>query len=65
MQDKDFLKPLLHKMHVNPPAEVSTSMKVSLQSENNTEYTISNPNVKYVWLDLVKYRRITMKIRTS
>uniref|UniRef100_A0A8C6PHZ5 Alpha-1,3-mannosyl-glycoprotein 4-beta-N-acetylglucosaminyltransferase A n=1 Tax=Nothobranchius furzeri TaxID=105023 RepID=A0A8C6PHZ5_NOTFU len=26
--DKDFLKPLLHKMHVNPPAEVSTSMKV-------------------------------------
>lgn len=27
-QDKDFLKPLLHKMHVNPPAEVSTSMKV-------------------------------------
>ncbi|XP_029460628.1 alpha-1,3-mannosyl-glycoprotein 4-beta-N-acetylglucosaminyltransferase A isoform X2 [Rhinatrema bivittatum] len=26
--DKDFLKPLLHKMHVNPPAEVSTSLKV-------------------------------------
>lgn len=29
LQDKDFLKPLLHKMHVNPPAEVSTSMKVT------------------------------------
>uniref|UniRef100_A0A7N8XWF0 Alpha-1,3-mannosyl-glycoprotein 4-beta-N-acetylglucosaminyltransferase A n=1 Tax=Mastacembelus armatus TaxID=205130 RepID=A0A7N8XWF0_9TELE len=28
LTDKDFLKPLLHKMHVNPPAEVSTSMKV-------------------------------------
>lgn len=27
-QDKDFLKPLLHKIHVNPPAEVSTSLKV-------------------------------------
>uniref|UniRef100_A0A8C1UEH3 Alpha-1,3-mannosyl-glycoprotein 4-beta-N-acetylglucosaminyltransferase A n=1 Tax=Cyprinus carpio TaxID=7962 RepID=A0A8C1UEH3_CYPCA len=26
--DKDFLKPLLHKIHVNPPAEVSTSLKV-------------------------------------
>lgn len=31
VQDKDFLKPLLHKMHVNPPAEVSTSMKVMCQ----------------------------------
>ncbi|TNN66340.1 Alpha-1,3-mannosyl-glycoprotein 4-beta-N-acetylglucosaminyltransferase A [Liparis tanakae] len=28
LTDKDFLKPLLHKMHVNPPAEVSTSVKV-------------------------------------
>ncbi|XP_037136808.1 alpha-1,3-mannosyl-glycoprotein 4-beta-N-acetylglucosaminyltransferase A isoform X1 [Syngnathus acus] len=28
LTDKDFLKPLLHKIHVNPPAEVSTSMKV-------------------------------------
>uniref|UniRef100_A0A8C6WUP8 Alpha-1,3-mannosyl-glycoprotein 4-beta-N-acetylglucosaminyltransferase A n=1 Tax=Neogobius melanostomus TaxID=47308 RepID=A0A8C6WUP8_9GOBI len=28
LTDKDFLKPLLHKMHINPPAEVSTSMKV-------------------------------------
>ncbi|XP_016150973.1 alpha-1,3-mannosyl-glycoprotein 4-beta-N-acetylglucosaminyltransferase A-like [Sinocyclocheilus grahami] len=26
--DKDFLKPLLHKIHMNPPAEVSTSLKV-------------------------------------
>ncbi|NXS73750.1 MGT4A acetylglucosaminyltransferase, partial [Pandion haliaetus] len=28
LTDKDFLKPLLHKIHVNPPAEVSTSLKV-------------------------------------
>ncbi|XP_020848470.1 alpha-1,3-mannosyl-glycoprotein 4-beta-N-acetylglucosaminyltransferase A [Phascolarctos cinereus] len=28
LTDKDFLKPLLHTMHVNPPAEVSTSLKV-------------------------------------
>ncbi|XP_041055115.1 alpha-1,3-mannosyl-glycoprotein 4-beta-N-acetylglucosaminyltransferase A isoform X2 [Carcharodon carcharias] len=28
LTDKDFMKPLLHKMHVNPPAEVSTSLKV-------------------------------------
>ncbi|XP_043928129.1 alpha-1,3-mannosyl-glycoprotein 4-beta-N-acetylglucosaminyltransferase A [Protopterus annectens] len=28
LTDKDFLKPLLHKVHVNPPAEVFTSMKV-------------------------------------
>ncbi|XP_030057252.1 alpha-1,3-mannosyl-glycoprotein 4-beta-N-acetylglucosaminyltransferase A [Microcaecilia unicolor] len=28
LTDKDYLKPLLHKMHVNPPAEVSTSLKV-------------------------------------
>ncbi|XP_072333287.1 alpha-1,3-mannosyl-glycoprotein 4-beta-N-acetylglucosaminyltransferase A [Scyliorhinus torazame] len=27
LTDKDFMKPLLHKMHVNPPAEVSTSLK--------------------------------------
>ncbi|XP_045139764.1 alpha-1,3-mannosyl-glycoprotein 4-beta-N-acetylglucosaminyltransferase A [Echinops telfairi] len=26
--DKDYMKPLLLKMHVNPPAEVSTSMKI-------------------------------------
>ncbi|KAG8137455.1 putative Alpha-13-mannosyl-glycoprotein, partial [Naja naja] len=28
LTDKDFLKPLLHKIHVNPPAEVSTTLKV-------------------------------------
>ncbi|KAG7463427.1 hypothetical protein MATL_G00176440 [Megalops atlanticus] len=28
LTDKDFLKPLQHKIHVNPPAEVSTSLKV-------------------------------------
>ncbi|XP_023667202.1 alpha-1,3-mannosyl-glycoprotein 4-beta-N-acetylglucosaminyltransferase A-like isoform X2 [Paramormyrops kingsleyae] len=28
LTDKDFLKPPLHKMHVNPPAELFTSMKV-------------------------------------
>uniref|UniRef100_A0A671K4X1 Alpha-1,3-mannosyl-glycoprotein 4-beta-N-acetylglucosaminyltransferase A n=1 Tax=Sinocyclocheilus anshuiensis TaxID=1608454 RepID=A0A671K4X1_9TELE len=28
LTDKDFLKPLLHKIHLNPPAEVSTSLKV-------------------------------------
>uniref|UniRef100_A0A8C3TC74 Alpha-1,3-mannosyl-glycoprotein 4-beta-N-acetylglucosaminyltransferase A n=1 Tax=Chelydra serpentina TaxID=8475 RepID=A0A8C3TC74_CHESE len=28
LTDKDFLKPLLHKIHVNPLAEVSTSLKV-------------------------------------
>uniref|UniRef100_A0A672SI70 Alpha-1,3-mannosyl-glycoprotein 4-beta-N-acetylglucosaminyltransferase A n=1 Tax=Sinocyclocheilus grahami TaxID=75366 RepID=A0A672SI70_SINGR len=28
LPDKDFLKPLLHKIHMNPPAEVSTSLKV-------------------------------------
>ncbi|KAG9348669.1 hypothetical protein JZ751_028986, partial [Albula glossodonta] len=28
LTDKDFLKPLLHKMHVNPPAEVTTTLKV-------------------------------------
>ncbi|XP_058884800.1 alpha-1,3-mannosyl-glycoprotein 4-beta-N-acetylglucosaminyltransferase A isoform X3 [Acipenser ruthenus] len=28
LTDKDFLKPLLHKIHVNPPAEVSTSLKM-------------------------------------
>ncbi|XP_072118866.1 alpha-1,3-mannosyl-glycoprotein 4-beta-N-acetylglucosaminyltransferase A [Mobula birostris] len=28
LTDKDFMKPLLHKMHVNPSAEVSTSLKV-------------------------------------
>uniref|UniRef100_A0A4W3JYM2 Alpha-1,3-mannosyl-glycoprotein 4-beta-N-acetylglucosaminyltransferase A n=1 Tax=Callorhinchus milii TaxID=7868 RepID=A0A4W3JYM2_CALMI len=28
LTDKDFMKPLLHKMHVNPPAEVSTSLRV-------------------------------------
>ncbi|XP_069747964.1 alpha-1,3-mannosyl-glycoprotein 4-beta-N-acetylglucosaminyltransferase A isoform X3 [Narcine bancroftii] len=28
LTDKDFMKPLLHKMHVNPSAEVTTSLKV-------------------------------------
>lgn len=28
LTDKDFMKPLLHKMHVNPAAEVTTSLKV-------------------------------------
>lgn len=28
LTDKDYMKPLLLKIHVNPPAEVSTSMKV-------------------------------------
>ncbi|ELK14781.1 Alpha-1,3-mannosyl-glycoprotein 4-beta-N-acetylglucosaminyltransferase A [Pteropus alecto] len=28
IQDKDYMKPLLLKIHVNPPAEVSTSLKV-------------------------------------
>ncbi|KAG8504889.1 Alpha-1,3-mannosyl-glycoprotein 4-beta-N-acetylglucosaminyltransferase A, partial [Galemys pyrenaicus] len=28
LTDKDYLKPLLLKIHVNPPAEVSTSLKV-------------------------------------
>ncbi|XP_064413619.1 alpha-1,3-mannosyl-glycoprotein 4-beta-N-acetylglucosaminyltransferase A [Latimeria chalumnae] len=28
LTDKDFLKPLLHKIHVNPPAEVSSTLKV-------------------------------------
>ncbi|XP_039599846.1 alpha-1,3-mannosyl-glycoprotein 4-beta-N-acetylglucosaminyltransferase A isoform X1 [Polypterus senegalus] len=28
LTDKDFLKPLLQTVHVNPPAEVSTSLKV-------------------------------------
>ncbi|XP_061482884.1 alpha-1,3-mannosyl-glycoprotein 4-beta-N-acetylglucosaminyltransferase A isoform X6 [Rhineura floridana] len=28
LTDKDFLKPLLHKIHINPPAEVSTTLKV-------------------------------------
>ncbi|XP_078258264.1 alpha-1,3-mannosyl-glycoprotein 4-beta-N-acetylglucosaminyltransferase A [Rhinoraja longicauda] len=28
LTDKDFMKPLLHKMHVNPSAEISTSLKV-------------------------------------
>ncbi|XP_028935826.1 alpha-1,3-mannosyl-glycoprotein 4-beta-N-acetylglucosaminyltransferase A isoform X1 [Ornithorhynchus anatinus] len=28
LTDKDFLKPLLHKIHINPPAEVSSSLKV-------------------------------------
>ncbi|XP_078078506.1 alpha-1,3-mannosyl-glycoprotein 4-beta-N-acetylglucosaminyltransferase A isoform X2 [Mustelus asterias] len=28
LTDKDFMKPLLHKMHINPPAEISTSLKV-------------------------------------
>uniref|UniRef100_A0A8C9BPB2 Alpha-1,3-mannosyl-glycoprotein 4-beta-N-acetylglucosaminyltransferase A n=1 Tax=Phocoena sinus TaxID=42100 RepID=A0A8C9BPB2_PHOSS len=27
-EDKDYMKPLLLKIHVNPPAEVSTSLKV-------------------------------------
>ena len=28
LQDKDFLKNSLFKVHANPPAEVSTSLKV-------------------------------------
>ncbi|XP_030777621.1 alpha-1,3-mannosyl-glycoprotein 4-beta-N-acetylglucosaminyltransferase A isoform X2 [Rhinopithecus roxellana] len=28
LMDKDYMKPLLLKIHVNPPAEVSTSLKV-------------------------------------